>query len=101
VQAKTDNLRSPLLYTPCTAADRQRYQQYLDKKISEEEFQQWKDRRIANLQPLDLQDCPRFVYRGDILRDLRASLLDLSALVFANALFFALAFAAFMKYDVR
>jgi len=101
VAAKTDNRRSPSLYTPCTAADQQVYQQYLDKKMSEEEFQQWKDRRVANLASLDLQDCPRFEHRGDLPRDLRASLLDLSALVFANALFFSLAFTAFMKYDVR
>jgi len=101
VRAKTNNLQAPLLFTPCTPADRQQYQQYLDKKMSEEEFQRWKDRKIAHLQPLDLQDYPRFVYRGDILRDLRASLLDVSALVFANALFFVLAFTAFLKYDVR
>jgi ABC-type transport system involved in multi-copper enzyme maturation permease subunit len=101
VQAKTDNEQSPSLYTPCTTADQQQYQQYLDKKMSEEEFQQWKDRRIANLQPLDLQDYPRFAYKGNILSDLRAATLDLCVLVFANALFFSLAFVAFMKYDVR
>jgi len=101
IRDKTDNLRSPLLLTPCTPADQQQYQQYLDKKMSEDEFQQWKDHRISQLQPLDLQDCPSFTYQGDLLRDLRTSLLDLSALVFANALFFTLAFAAFMKYDVR
>ncbi len=101
VRAKTDNQQSPLFFTPCTPADRQQYQQYLDKKLSEEQFQQWKDRRIANLQPLDLQDCPRFICRPNLLLALRAGLPDLSALVFANALFFALTFAAFLRYDVR
>jgi hypothetical protein len=101
VRAKTDDYRSPSFVTPCTAGDQQQYQLYLDKKISEEQFQQWKDRRIANLQPLDLQDCPRFTYRPKLPHALHAGLLDVSALVFANALFFALAFVAFLKYDVR
>lgn len=69
--------------------------------MSEEDFQKWKEKKIAQLQSLDLQDFPRFICKGDILSDVRRSIVDTSALVFANVLFFALSFAAFMRYDVR
>lgn len=101
IRDKTDNYSLPSLFTPCTEADRAQYQQYLDGKMSEEDFQKWKEKKIAQLQPLDLQDFPRFVCKGDILSDVRSSIIDISALVFANVLFFALSFVAFMRYDVR
>jgi len=101
IRDKTNNYTLPLFFTPCTEADRAQYQQYLDGKMSEEDFQKWKEKKIAQLQSLDLQDFPRFICKGDILSDVRRSIVDTSALVFANVLFFALSFAAFMRYDVR
>jgi ABC-type transport system involved in multi-copper enzyme maturation permease subunit len=101
IRDKTDNFSLPSFFTPCTEADRAQYQQYLDGKMSEEDFQKWKEKKIAQLQPLDLQDFPRFICKGDILSDIRNSIVDTSALIFANVLFFALSFVAFMRYDVR
>lgn len=101
IRAKTDNYTSPLHFTPSTEADRAEYQQYLDGRMTDEEFEQWKKKKIAQVRPLNLDDFPRFVCRSGLLPDLRRTLLDVSVLVFAGALFFALSFAAFMKYDVR
>lgn len=101
IRGKTNNYSLPSFFTPCTEADRAQYQQYLDGKMSEEDFQKWKEKKIAQLQALDLQDFPRFVCKGDVLGDVRRSIIDTSALVFANVLFFVLSFVAFMRYDVR
>jgi ABC-type transport system involved in multi-copper enzyme maturation permease subunit len=101
VRGKTNNYSLPSFFTPCTEADRAQYQQYLDGKMSEEEFQKWKEKKIAQVQPLDLQDYPRFIYKGSVLGDLRKAVVDLSTLFLTNVLFFVLSFVAFMKYDVR
>jgi len=51
--------------------------------------------------PLDLSDLPRFTYNADITASLRRVIPDLAFLVFGSVLFFALAFVAFLRYDVR
>ena len=51
--------------------------------------------------PLDLRDLPRFVYKADIVGTLRRVIPDLAFLIFGNVLFFAMAFVAFLRYDVR
>ena len=101
LRSKTDDFSSPLYFTRCTRADRAFYQQYLDKQVTEEDFQKWKTRKLAQIQPLDLQDFPRFAYRNDVLLALRSALADASALALAGIMFFALSFWAFMRYDVR
>jgi len=50
---------------------------------------------------LDLRDLPRFTLKADVVVDLRKAIPDLVLLIFANVLFFALAFVAFVRYDVR
>ncbi|MHC4521136.1 MAG: DUF3526 domain-containing protein, partial [Planctomycetota bacterium] len=101
LRSKTDGFSSPRYFTQCTEADRAFYQRYLDKQIPEEEFQKWKTRRLAQMQPLDLQDFPRFAYRNDVIPALRNALADTLALTSAGLLFFALSFWAFMRYDIR
>ncbi len=51
--------------------------------------------------PLDLSDLPRFSYKADMMGTLRRAIPDLAFLIFGNVLFFAMAFAAFLGYDVR
>ena len=51
--------------------------------------------------PLDLSDLPRFTYKAEIVGTLRRVIPDLVLLIFGNALFFALASLAFLRYDVR
>lgn len=51
--------------------------------------------------PLDLRDLPRFTYKADIVGALRRVIPDLAFLIFGNVLFFAMAFVAFLRYDVR
>jgi ABC-type transport system involved in multi-copper enzyme maturation permease subunit len=50
---------------------------------------------------LDLRDLPRFTLKVDVVVDIRKAIPDLVLLIFANVLFFALAFVAFVRYDVR
>jgi hypothetical protein len=101
LRSETDNFSSPLYFTRCTEVDRGFYQQYLDKQVSEEDFQRWKTRTIGQVPPLDLRDFPRFVYRNDVIPTLANALADTLALAFAGLLFFALSFWVFMRYDIR
>ena len=101
LRSKTDNFSAPLYFTQCTRADQTFYRQYLDKQVSEEQFQQWKTRKLAQMQPLDLQDFPRFVRRSDVVGALRNALADALALAVAGLLFLALSFWAFMRCDIR
>jgi len=65
--------------------------------------------RIANfvepitksMQPLNLEDMPRFLYATAVARSLRRAAIDIGLLVLFNLLMFSLSFAAFMRYDVR
>ena len=101
VRSKTDNFSSPLYFTQCTEADIAVYQEYLDGKMSEEDFQEWKEKKITQVLPLDLLDFPQFIYKHDAVKSLNRAIPDLLLLIFANVLFFALSFLAFVKYDVR
>jgi hypothetical protein len=101
LRSRTDNFSSPRYFTPCTQADMTLYQQYLDNEISEDAFQRWKAQTLSRMRPLDLQDFPPFTYRNDVIPALRNALPDASALAVAGLLFFALAFPAFMRYDIR
>lgn len=101
LRARTDGFSSPRYFTQCTETDRAFYQEYLDKLLSEEDLQKWKTRKLARMQPLDLQDFPHFAYRNDVMAALRGALADTSALALAGLLFFALSFSAFMRYDIR
>jgi len=84
IRSKTNNFSSPSFFTPCTMEETE-----LHPLINDD------------APPLDLRDLPRFVYKADIIGSLRRVIPDLALLVFGNVLFFALAFAAFARYDVR
>ena len=83
MRSRTNNFGSAIFFTPCT----------------EEEI---KTRpRTDDAPSLDLRDLPRFSYKGDMAATLRRVVPDLAFLILANVLFFAVAFAAFLGYDVR
>jgi len=84
MRSRTDNFSSSSFFTPCT--------------MEETEMSPIVD---DDAPPLDLRDLPRFVYKADIIGSLRRVIPDLALLVFGNVLFFALAFVAFLRYDVR
>ena len=83
IRARTDNFTSSIFFTPCT----------------QEEMKTWPYGDTAA--PLDLSDLPRFSYKADILGTLHRVIPDLALLVLGNVLFFAMAFVAFLGYDVR
>jgi ABC-type transport system involved in multi-copper enzyme maturation permease subunit len=83
IHSRTNNFSSPSFFTPCTMEETELHP--IDNDAP----------------PLDLRDLPRFVYKADVIGSLRRVIPDLAFLVFGNVLFFALAFVAFLRYDVR
>jgi len=83
IRSRTDNFTSLSFFTPCT----------------KEELKTRPKGDTA--EPLELSDLPRFVYQPDIVSTLGRVVPDLAFLMLGNVLFFALAFVAFLRYDVR
>jgi ABC-type transport system involved in multi-copper enzyme maturation permease subunit len=83
MRARTDNFRAAIFFTPCTKEEMVTRPQGDDAP------------------PLNLSDLPRFRYEGDLTGTLRRVVTDLGVLAVENLLFFGLAFAAFVRYDVR
>ena len=83
MRSRTNNFSSSSFFTPCT----------------KEEMETWPSGDTAA--PLELSDLPRFSYKADMVGTLRRVIPDLAFLMLGNVLFFALAFAAFLGYDVR
>ena len=83
VRSRTDNFSKTIFFTPCT----------------EEEIETRPTGDTA--EPLELSDLPQFSYEADILGTLRRVAPDFAFLILGNILFFAVAFAAFVGYDVR
>ena len=83
VRARTNDFSATSLFTPYT-------------------FEQMQTlKRGGEDPPLNLSELPGFQYQAAVLRSFRSAIGDLGLLVFANLLFFALSFVAFMRYDVR
>jgi hypothetical protein len=90
IRSRTDNFRSPSYWTPFSKEYASDYGE--GKKEAPD---------IADYPRLNLQDLPPGMYRLDLAESVRRAIPDLALLVFANVLFFALSFVAFMKGDVR
>ena len=101
LRLKTDNFSSSSFFTQCTEADMTVYQEYLDGKTPENAFQKWKEKKIAQMLPLDLRDFPQFIYQLSVAKSFNRIILDFALLFFINVLFFILSFIAFLKYDIR
>lgn len=83
VRSRTDSFSAMSLFTPYT-------KEQMEHLSNESEDPS-----------LDLSDLPRFTVKAEVVVDLRKAIPDLALLMLANVLFFTLAFAAFVKYDVR
>jgi hypothetical protein len=83
MRSRTDNFSLPSFWTPCTKEE-------IKTRPNEDDAP-----------PLELSDLPRFTYKADLTGSLRRAIPDLALLILGNVLFFAMAFAAFLKYDVR
>ena len=83
MRSRTDNFSLPSFWTPCTKEE-------IKTRPNEDDAP-----------PLELSDLPRFTYKSDLVGSLRRAIPDLALLILGNVLFFAMAFAAFLKYDVR
>ena len=90
IRSRTENFRSPSYWTPFSKEYASDYGE--SKKEAPD---------IADHPRLNLQDLPPCTYRLDLAESVRRAIPDLALLVFANVLFFALSFVAFMKGDVR
>ena len=93
IRSKTDNFSLPSFFTTCSREDALEYEK------------DWGDKRARDAKnpplPLKLEDLPPCTYRLDLAESVQRAIPDLALLVFANVLFFALSFVAFMKGDVR
>ena len=83
MRSRTDNFSLPSFWTPCTKEE-------IQTRPNEDDTP-----------PLELSDLPRFTYKSDLVGSLRRAIPDLALLILGNVLFFAMAFAAFLTYDVR
>jgi ABC-type transport system involved in multi-copper enzyme maturation permease subunit len=83
IRSRTNNFSSSSFFTPCT--------------VEEMELPPISD----DAPPLELSDLPRFLYKADLIGSLRRVIPDLALLILGSVLFFALAFVAFLRYDVR
>jgi ABC-type transport system involved in multi-copper enzyme maturation permease subunit len=93
IRSRTDNFSSPSYWTTCSREDALEYERDWGNKSA---------RDAKNPRPpLSLEDLPPCIYRLDLAESVRRATPDLALLIFANVLFFALSFAAFMKGDVR
>jgi len=110
VRSKTEGFSSPSFFTRCTEEEIAQYEKfYVQEELAQNEAEITKLRQarkawfkaLADPPDLDLQDCPRFTAVPGALGNLRSAIPDLTLLIFANILFFAIAFAAFVRYDVR
>lgn len=110
VNSKTDKFSSSSFFTPCTQNEVDEYEKLMKqlkevksqaeaKRIVDANKERW-EKKFAETPNLDLQDFPVF-QPPDALRNIGRLVPDLGLLVFANVLFFAIAFTAFIRYDVR
>jgi hypothetical protein len=90
IRSRTDNFRSPSYWTPFS---KEYASDYGEGKREAPD--------ITHHPRLNLEDLPLCIYRLDLAESVRRAIPDLALLVFANVLFFALSFVAFMKGDVR
>jgi hypothetical protein len=93
IRSKTNNFSSPSYFTTCSSEDVLEYEKDWGAKRR-------RDEKTFD-PPLNLEDLPLCIYRLDLAESVQRAIPDLALLVFANVLFFALSFVAFMKGDVR
>jgi len=93
IRSKTNNFSSPSYFTTCSREDVLEYEKDWGAKRR-------RDEKTFD-PPLNLEDLPLCIYRLDLTESVQRAIPDLALLVFANVLFFALSFVAFMKGDVR
>jgi len=90
IRSRTDNFRSSSYWTPFS---KEYASDYGEGKREAPD--------IADHPRLNLEDLPPCTYRLGLAESVQRAIPDLALLVFANVLFFALSFVAFMKGDVR
>lgn len=73
-----------------------------DGKNDMQKFATWREKKIAQNPPLNLQDFPETSFKPEyITKSVKRSIPDIFLLIIANALFLTLSFIAFLRYDVR
>jgi len=112
IASKTANFSSPSYFTTSKEGDHKKlmelYLPYVQAKGEAEKAKQmkvledWYNQTMKQTPSLGLHDFPQFVYPPQsITESLRRIIPSLGLLLFINALFFAVSFVAFLKYDVR
>jgi ABC-type transport system involved in multi-copper enzyme maturation permease subunit len=101
IRSKTDNFSLPRFFTPFDAVDTDIIKKYNNPKADAQEVEKWKESKIAQAGPINLDDFPAFTWKPDVAASITRIIPNLSALIIINVLLFVLSFAAFIRYDVR
>lgn len=101
IRSKTDNFSLPCFFTPFGAIDTEIIKKYNNPKTDAQEVEKWKESKIAQAEPINLDDFPAFNWKSDVAAAITRIIPNLSALIIINVLLFVLSFAAFIRYDVR
>jgi hypothetical protein len=111
IRSKTNDFSSATFFAVCTEEESTEYTRlYQHVKKAEDEqikakakqaLKEWERAHPVKAVPLNLQDFPWFKYRQSFVRDIRAAVPDLAALLVMNVILFAVYFTAFGRYDVR
>jgi ABC-type transport system involved in multi-copper enzyme maturation permease subunit len=114
IRSKTTDFSSPSFFTPCTQEEAAEYDKFITQlsqlendaemarwNQANQALRNWWEKMLIETPNLDLRDCPRFTSAHGAFGNLRSAIGDLALLLFANFLFFVVAFATFERYDVR
>jgi len=106
IRSKTENFSSLSYFTPTKEEDHSKMIEDCDRFMRGDNFlgnfRKWQAQKLKNIPYLNLQDLPQFTCGPEsFAKTLHRAVPQILLLVFFNALFFALSFVAFLKYDVR
>jgi ABC-type transport system involved in multi-copper enzyme maturation permease subunit len=113
IRDRTDNFAATIYFTPSHEGDQERFFETFFKPYDETQDKALKARLYETamqeyqqmekeMPTLDLDDFPQFTYWSQpITTTLQQAIPAVGLLVFQGALFFALSFVAFLRYDVR
>jgi ABC-type transport system involved in multi-copper enzyme maturation permease subunit len=110
VRSKTEGFSSSSFFTPCTKEEVEQYEKLMTqlqqvkspeeaKSIVGKAKEHW-EKVFAETPSLDLRDFPAFK-SPSTFGNLERAVPDLGLLIFVDVLFFAVAFTAFARYDIR
>ncbi len=113
IRTNKDTFSLSSYLTPCKEGDWEEYEEMSKRREAQiqneaervkasEAYQKWEEEKIEQTPSVISQDFPKFTFKiQNLLTSIYVAATDFALLIFIAALFFALSFVAFLKYDVR